>query len=269
MIPRPRTDRRHHLPRGGFTLVELLVTTAIIAAISALAVPVIINALSKARTAAVKTEIDMLHMAIMQYRNEHGSFPPCLDLTTAPDNTAFSLDGPALRHLRRLFPACQTLKVQTTNWPQSQGAGTAIPLTPYNALVAWLDGFTPNPVSPLEPRDERVRSYDFDRARITSDLRYHPRKQADAPYVYISTQQYSASGATWPQEYLQYVQRMPVRAPNGNISWTEPAMPLFNDDTFQILNAGKDGVFNTDDDLSNFWPGTRAEFLASLKKETR
>jgi hypothetical protein len=40
---------------------------------------------------------------------------------------------------------------------------------------------------------------------------------------------------------------------------------LFNPETFQIISAGRDEVLGTDDDLSNFWPGTRREYLDSLK----
>jgi len=42
--------------------------------------------------------------------------------------------------------------------------------------------------------------------------------------------------------------------------------PPFNPDSFQVINAGRDEEFGTDDDLSNFWPGTRREYLDSLKK---
>jgi hypothetical protein len=43
------------------------------------------------------------------------------------------------------------------------------------------------------------------------------------------------------------------------------SQPFANPDTFQILCAGRDEIFGNDDDLSNFWPGTRREYLDSLK----
>jgi hypothetical protein len=41
---------------------------------------------------------------------------------------------------------------------------------------------------------------------------------------------------------------------------------FFNADTFQILCAGRDEIFGNDDDLSNFWPGTRKDYLDSLNQ---
>jgi hypothetical protein len=53
--------------------------------------------------------------------------------------------------------------------------------------------------------------------------------------------------------------------PLGSTDFAVGAQPAFNADTFQILCAGRDEQFGTDDDLSNFWPGTRREYLDSLK----
>ena len=43
----------------------------------ALVTPAVFQARRSAQNAAIKAEIDMLHMAMMQYKNEYGSFPPC------------------------------------------------------------------------------------------------------------------------------------------------------------------------------------------------
>ena len=33
-----------------------------------------------------------------------------------------------------------------------------------------------------------------------------------------------------------------------------------------VLHPGRDGEFGNDDDLSNFWPGTRKDYLDSLNQ---
>ena len=55
--------------RSGFTLVELLAVIMIIALLAALVTPAVMRARNTARNAAIKAEIDLLHMAIMNYKN--------------------------------------------------------------------------------------------------------------------------------------------------------------------------------------------------------
>ena len=47
--------------------------------------------------------------------------------------------------------------------------------------------------------------------------------------------------------------------------FNNPTQPYFNPDSFQIICAGRDEKFGTDDDMSNFWPGTRKDYIDSLK----
>jgi prepilin-type N-terminal cleavage/methylation domain-containing protein len=249
-------------PRGGFTLVELLAVILIIGLITAIAVPVVIQSLAKARNTAIKAEIDMLHMAIMNYKNEYGSFPPCLDLS------GYSSNGPASRHLARLFPRCGN---PTATGPNAQFAAATQPITPVTAIVSWLSGYTADPFLPLT-NGERKPLYDFDRSRVSSTLAYAPAGKPGAPYVYIRGDQYlwdHDSNPATPEVVRTfslaggsyYGHRMPV---SGTTILNNPLQPAFNKDTFQILCAGPDEEFGTDDDLSNFWPGTRREYLDSL-----
>ena len=95
-------SRASALPqRSGFTLVELLVVIGIISVLAALITPAVFNARLSARRAVIKSEIEMLHMSIMNYRNENGSYPPCVQFDTKkpPNNVA-------VKHLRRMFPHC-------------------------------------------------------------------------------------------------------------------------------------------------------------------
>ena len=248
-------------PRA-FTLVELLVVIGIIGLLAALLTPAVMQSLTKARNAAIKSEIDMLHTAIMNYKSEYGSFPPATD-------NSYTAGTPAVRHLARLFP-------RVTNVP-AQFAGLAA-LTPYNAMFAWLSGFTDDPSSPLVPATSRKKLFDFDQSRV-ANMQYHPSGKPLSPYIYIPSSEYNtypyndaliASGGygahfvpppslptALPSDPRRWFTKLELAAPQ-NQSYANP-------DTFQILCAGRDEQFGTDDDLSNFWPGTRREYLDSLK----
>ena len=232
--------------RSGFTLVELLVVIGIIGLLAAIITPVVMQSLTKARNAAIKAEIDMLHMAIMNYKNEYGSFPPCASGTTAGDLAA--------KHIFRIFPRTSNI-----------GSEVTAAVTPQNALVGWLTGYTSNPQYPVSgtATSPRQKLFDFDSSRISSST-YFPSGKQNSPYIYIRsgtsvTSGYgvigtgTASYSIGPSTYVPEVQV------------TASVTQFFNPDTFQILCSGRDEQWNTDDDLSNFWPGTRREYLDSLK----
>jgi len=275
--------------RGAFTLVELLVVIGILGVLAALITPAVFQARVSARNAAIKAEIDMLHMAIMNYKNEHGSFPPSKAPVSGSLNPATPTD-PATRHLRRVFPrissaADATRQVQCLPY-LNYGAGNftgASSITPYTALVAWLWGFNANPTAPVLPAGNFVSDgatpptitvsgtpparkplYDFDRSRITPSFNYCPAGKPNSPYIYIDNSNY------------------------GTVFGDYKSVVGFNPDTFQILCAGLDGVWSEDanlngvldagedlnsngvldlseDDLSNFWKGTRQDYLDSLE----
>jgi hypothetical protein len=103
---------------------------------------------------------------------------------------------------------------------------------------------------------------EFDRSRIDNNLQFHPRDKAQSPYIYIPSSLYNST---------------------GSIAELDPVTgSYYNLDTFQILCAGLDEVWHedrnengvldpgedfngnekldtSDDDLSNFWKGTRGD----------
>jgi len=280
------TTPREPGARHGFTLVELLVVILIIGMLAGLVTPAVMRALTKSRNAAIKAEIDMLHMAIMNYKNEYGSFPPALSGVT-------TVSQPAPQHLRRIFPRCAN---PTNTGADAQFAAWG-PLTPQNSLVAWLSGYTSDPTHPITGAGGRQKLYDFDRSRILPNGTYHVSGKPNSPLLYINSGGYdlasipSQSDFTSPAPIPAFVHVYPDRVlKNGAArtipSWVNnlpasrrdlwfftistvaderPHQRRFNEDSFQILNAGRDEEFGTDDDLSNFWPGTRREYLDSLK----
>jgi prepilin-type N-terminal cleavage/methylation domain-containing protein len=266
--PLRRGEGRGSSGRSGFTLIELLVVLIIVGMLVGLVTPAVMQALRKSRNAAIKAEIDMLHMAIMNYKNEYGSFPPCYSDGYAPGSAAF-------KHLARMFPRCPNPVAQFSAWS---------PLVPANAIRAWLAGFSTDPTLPVTG-GARKRLYDFDQTRVAFDLLgqgvvYHPPQLPQSPFIYISADQY---GQLWPPvippDSYGYVDSInPINAMSFTIPAGYYAAELLvtksgvvagqfaNPDTFQILCAGRDGKWMTDDDLSNFWPGTRKEYLDSLKR---
>jgi type II secretory pathway pseudopilin PulG len=235
--------------------VELLVVIGIIALLAAIVTPAVMRAQATARNAAIKAEIDMLHMAIMNYKNEYGSFPPCAD------TTSYASGGPASKHLARLFPRCAN---PTGTGGNAQFAG-AVALTPATALIAWLNGYSTDPSLPLTG-GSRAKLYDYDKSRLdTNQLVYFPSGKPGSPYIYVNASEY---GNTWPNSAYTYTAGAAGQsytiASNQYGAAKRTATEYFNPDTFQILCAGRDETFGTDDDLSNFWPGTRKDYADSL-----
>ena len=217
--------------RSGFTLVELLVVIAIITVLAALITPAVFQARRSGQNAAIKAEIDLLHMAMMHYKNEYGSFPPCTGLAAARS------------HVQRLFPrvASVNTEVPITSAP-----------TPQTGLHDWLQGYSKNPTAPRSATP-LVKLFDFDQNRVNAD-QFHPIEKQGSPYIYIDSAnyRYDHDGNPLTAEILQ-----PFTV-GGNTYYADPDA---NPDTFQILCAGLDESWgtNSDDDLSNFWKGTRGD----------
>jgi len=254
--------------RSGFTLVELLAVIMIIALLAGLVTPAVMRARNSARNAATKAEIDMLHMAIMNYKNEYGSFPPCYVPSVNGSDAAS-------RHLRRLFPRMPQTDVvgqvqslaylnNGTSWPAMNAMG------PGAALVTWLFGYTGDTSSPVMTANfsvnngqasitggtpqPRKKLFDFDVRRL-NNFTYAPAGKPGAGYLYIDFANYA------------YYTANPLSASGGSVKpEVDSTSAFFNADTFQILCAGDDETWGTDDDLSNFWKGTRKQYLDSLKQ---
>jgi prepilin-type N-terminal cleavage/methylation domain-containing protein len=254
-------------PRG-FTLVELLAVIMIIAMLAALVTPAVMRALASARNAAIKAEIDMLHMAIMNYKNEYGSFPPLVPL-------ALTITGSdaASRHLLRIFPrvggtanaAFQVTNLSFLNTGTIPLSGTN-PINPTNALPMWLYGYTDDPTQPIfvSSSTPRKKLFDFDASRLANigsgTVYYHVSGRPSVPYVYINSANYGPVGN--PTQFV--IASGTYRAQTRVIG---SGTVFFNADSFQILCAGRNEVWSdtSDDDLSNFWPGTRQDYLDSLR----
>jgi type II secretion system protein G len=257
--------------RSGFTLVELLVVIAIIGMIVAIAVPTIFSAIRTARNAAVKSEIDLLHTALMNYKNEYGSFPPA-NMQGLWSGGAVNPRHPVYKHLVKIFPRLS----EPTSGANSPYQAMA-QMSPAQALVFWLSGFYQNPENPITNDGNsgtRKKFFDFDQTRLYAASNYAfdgtpqqfvprndpqastygppvyftPHPQSGTPYVYFDNRCYdtpgqdavyfavSRNGAT--SRAAPYLTSLPPA--EANPSWSQWHML---GDTFQLIAAGADGSF--------------------------
>lgn len=79
----PTRSRNQQLSSGGFTIVELAISLAIIATLVAIAVPVAQDYVNKGNVARAATEIRGLEKEIIFYKTEFGRFPCSVDPWTS------------------------------------------------------------------------------------------------------------------------------------------------------------------------------------------
>ena len=274
--------------RTGFTLVELLVVVAIIGVLAALITPAIFQARVSAQNAAIRAEIDLLHMGIMNYKNRFGSYPPCQsNCQRNPAIPAGKLSGDniARMHLSRLFPRCDSSQnpsgstgqdqfyvIKNTNGVDDDEDGQIDnieenywnAISPLDSLTFWLAGYTSNPSNPLlYPGAVKESLYDQDDSRYDAVTgAYYPAGKPNSPFIYIDASSYGLPAAPTVftnRDHDNIVQIQPIPGGPYQAEQKNAGGPFYNPGKFQILNAGLDEQWGTDDDLSNFWKGTRGD----------
>jgi prepilin-type N-terminal cleavage/methylation domain-containing protein len=68
---------------GGYSLIEILITMAIIFLLASIAIPVYQNAVRQSRESSLAADCKMLYDAMMRYHADHGSFPSEGEFDTA------------------------------------------------------------------------------------------------------------------------------------------------------------------------------------------
>src|SRR5688572_32143287 len=93
-MERRRTSSKRKLGRGGFTLVELLVTVSIVGILAGLAIPNMRNMTFRARATSVAADLEVLRVATLSYNGDVHNWPAEVPSgVVPPELTNFLPDG--------------------------------------------------------------------------------------------------------------------------------------------------------------------------------
>jgi prepilin-type N-terminal cleavage/methylation domain-containing protein len=143
------TDRRQ-----GFTLIEVLTVIIIISILAALLIPAIGGAVRRAKTAAMRMEVEGLSQAIEAYNSKYGDYPP-----------DFSDWDVVRRHYRKIFPNINQeellllLSMCTTDGSVNPARYSPTRMDRAEALVWSLGGFSSDPERPFTGKGGPIEFY--------------------------------------------------------------------------------------------------------------
>ncbi len=157
---------RRKRPRGGFTLVELLVVIVIIVLLASLITGAAIMTRSTARRAVDKTDVSQLAMALEKYKTEFGDYPPDFafinhgDMSDPNEPLRWQARNELMRHIRKRWPRYNRNLTHFINSLANYGLaqrpadlsdphmGYRIYLDPASALAFWLGGLPEDLTTP-------------------------------------------------------------------------------------------------------------------------
>ncbi|MGB6045682.1 MAG: type II secretion system protein, partial [Pirellulales bacterium] len=188
-----RAIKNRERAKAGFTLIEMLVVTVIIAILLSLVSMAVFSAYEKARVTRIGVEINQLALAMTAFQAKHSiGFPPTnLVVTDPPSN-----NDPLLRYVQKLFPRYQS--ASTTLYADLTAEGINVTdFDPGYSLVFWLVGFSGDPASPFLNHGDRMglggvppnlvaAQYDFDADRMRFG-RYFPQIAGGVDDLYTFT----------------------------------------------------------------------------------
>ncbi len=242
---------------SAFTLVELLVVITIIGILAALITGAAINAMNRAKQAAISMEIQQLNGAIDDFKNEYGAYPPnvfsnsfALSNNLLSNNVEKKANARVLlRSLKKSFARSTEFSINLSTAAPNRGipaaSDNAFPiveqgLTPAEALVFWLQGFSSDIARPLTGTDLKTTSidfegntvnnvvtietrqplYEFDRTRLrlsrdsAGNRRFITMTRANGDIIQIQLYEYLASGSQEPFVYFDTSRETPLEVVN-------------------------------------------------------
>ncbi|MDO5554122.1 MAG: prepilin-type N-terminal cleavage/methylation domain-containing protein [Planctomycetia bacterium] len=262
--------------RAGFTLVELLVVIMIIALLSGISVVVFRGAKNSVEASVAAAEIQQLSMALDAYKAKYGEYPP-----------DFSDGQAVMRHVKKRWPRSTwgTSETDFVNfcteisncgvtgfggYSGSESAYYRCNAKYVSALVFWLGGlpnaegrpagFYLNPKDPLTAtatgqREEPMYDFDPDKIHTNSDgiVAYCPRGILPLLYFKATDLEY---GANCVGRYADPANLAKVKCRDmtgDSLGYAVPyakgtaAGTWYEQDRFQIVHPGVDGIFGDTD----------------------
>jgi prepilin-type N-terminal cleavage/methylation domain-containing protein len=245
---------RNSLPRPGFTLMELLVVIAIIAILTGLTVAGVMMLYSRGPQAQASSEIAQLNVAMAAARSSlsnNNGLPSTIVLRE--DMNYGSATDPNYAALKRIWPRIPLGPLSSSTTPPfidwngngSGDYGQAWTLQGHHALVFWLGGipvpgggtkgFANDISNPSNTSATFIQPFypNFNAARLQADstvggmFYYKDPYGTGVPYIYFDSSNYGTTDLGVSPYF---------------VLGTSPPQFL-NRNSFQIISAGKNGVF--------------------------
>lgn len=209
------THRSADRARAGFSLVELLAVIIIIGLLFAFLIPNLLTGRDTVGTEATRTFLTQLTAEIEAYGREKGELPPSTfakDLDPKPSRTNMGAESLVIA----LLPADGSYRASGT----------------YDDKLCNTDG------------DDTKTSH----TRFEKSEAFELRDRWDNPIAYLHRRDYErgCQYLTFHDEVGEFVEAKVTAAINPTTG------SPYRADTFQLLSAGPDGQFGTEDDIGNF-----------------
>lgn len=271
--------------KKGFTLIELLVVVGIIALLVGILVPALHIARVKAKEAAVKAMIHSIGMGLENFSNDFGSYPKS-EAVNALDNTGANVEqGGGIRDTgaHRLVEGLAGIDLlgYTSSNNYYVDENTKKPVEPRKDLYVEIEKMNivnprvsvpdwtklniteaavtnnENPFFTTAINNQRPRALLYYRAKRNENIIGEIYNYTDNALIANDVVKYPAffhdndnNYNTLPAGATQSFEQAIWNPKTGAVNSAQ-ARP-YNPKTFLLISAGNDGLYGTDDDLTNY-----------------